>query len=559
MLEAGRTPETGVFLTAALFAVLLASVPVIYLVRWRQHARPETAGLAFLTGSAIVLLAIYLYWVSWYVFFPADFLIWTEGDFVNDILKIATRYPIYSPQINNNSFFYVPGAQFLTGLLAGIVGESGSIPALRVIQVVYTAGAAFMAVLCCRQILRLAWPEHQPRNAALWHGFWYAVLFLIATNSITNPFTHNLHGDALAQLAALIGYYLMLRYCETKSLRTLIGMALFAPCGFLIRQSLLAWGGFFAVFLAIWDRRWVRVSGFVLLWLGALGIVLGACYALWSRPFFYWTFYVLGRHGVSPLRAFQHALVAWPYFAIGLLGGAGVLRPGGPPQTRALTGAWFLWLCILATETYTSGIAWMSNHMGPGSLIAGVWFLAGLAMVWESANQTWLRSAALTAAVAAFFSGLAVVRIPMQAIPDDAYRYVRDIERQFRGIAPEKVLLDAGSWVYMKDRIVMGDRAPGIGERGFTETGDFSGILERIGQKRYAKILVRGLHDRDFVYDYYLWPKPSGIRQALLDNYRETATIPPVEESPYARRWAEDPYYFGAVSVLEPKPDRQGN
>ena len=128
----------------------------------------------------------------------------------------------------------------------------------------------------------------------------------------------------------------------------------------------------------------------------------------------------------------------------------------------------------------------------------------------------------------------------------------------FAYVTDNYVLLDAGSWIYLKSGVVMGDRAPSIGERGFRATGDFSGILTRIAQKRYAKILVRGFHDIDFVYDYYMWPKPSGIRQALLDNYRETGRIPAVADYPYSKNWAEDPYYFGKISILEPKTDSQG-
>ena len=54
------------------------------------------------------------------------------------------------------AFTYVPGPQLLTYLLAWLSGQGISIAAFRVIQVIYTAVAAFMATLCCRQILRLA-------------------------------------------------------------------------------------------------------------------------------------------------------------------------------------------------------------------------------------------------------------------------------------------------------------------------------------------------------------------------------------------------------------------
>jgi hypothetical protein len=198
--------------------------------------------------------------------------------------------------------------------------------------------------------------------------------------------------------------------------------------------------------------------------------------------------------------------------------------------------------------------------MGPGSLLAGVWFLAGLTSVWDLATgsrtrgaQDWIRAGSLTAAVALVFSGWGVVRIPLPSISEDAYRYVRDIEKEFQGQPASQILLDAGTWVYWKQRVIMGDRSPGIGERGSAGTGDFSGILSRLAAKRYSKILVRDYHAPDFAYEYYLWPKPSGIRQAMLDNYREVGRIRAAEGPPAVKNWAEDPYFFGEIAILEPK------
>jgi len=552
-------PERAVLEIAALFALILAAVPGGYLLRTRGNAQPGTAGLMFLGTTCVLLLAVYFFWVSWYVFFPADFLIWSEGDFVNDTLKASVGYPLYSKDINNDSFTYVPGAQLLTYLLAWLAGKSGSIAAYRAIQVIYTAAAAFLATLCCRRLLRLAWPASPALGSWLWNAFWYAALFLVATNSITNPFTHNLHGDALAQLATLAAYYLLLTYIDTRSRSVFAAMVLVAPVCLLIKQSLVIWGGWYGGFLAIWDRPKKRLAVFAAATVALCAAVVGLCYAIWGGPFFYWTFYVLGQHGVSPLRSFQHALDAWAYFAAGLLGGVAVLRGR---TSNALLGAWLIWLAVLAVETYTSGIAWMMNHMGPGCLIAGVWFLTGLASVWDAATglsttlppEVWLRAGALTAAVALMFSGMGLVRIPVRPISDDAYRYIHEIEKEFQGQAAKNILLDAGTWVYLKDRVIMGDRAPSIGERGYSETGDFSGILARIGAKRYSKILVRGLHHPDFVYDHYSWPKSSGIREALLNNYKETGRIRAVAAPAVAvKNGAHDPYYFGPITILEPR------
>jgi hypothetical protein len=96
----------------------------------------------------------------------------------------------------------------------------------------------------------------------------------------------------------------------------------------------------------------------------------------------------------------------------------------------------------------------------------------------------------------------------------------------------------------------MRDRAPCIGERGYSQTGDFSGILERIEGRQYAKILVRRLHSPDFWYDHFLWPQPSGIRRKLLEHYEEVERIPAGWQT---QPTETPPYLFDEISVLAPK------
>jgi hypothetical protein len=563
VLQAGRPAERAVQLTGALLVGILGALAAGYFLRVKETARPSEAGIICLSGVAFVLVAVYFFWVASYVFYPGDFLIWSEGDFVNDILKFSVGYPIYSAPANNDSYTYVPGAQLLTYFLAWVVGKANSIAAYRVIQVCYTALAAFMATLSCRRLLRMTWPGLRALDSWVWNSFWYATLLLAATNLITNKFTHNLHGDALAQLATVTAFYLLLRYIETGSTRVLIAMALVVPAGYMVKQSVVIWGGCYCVFLAVWGRQWKRTLSFA----ASVGLLCGAtlamCYALWGAPFFHWTYYVLKEHAVNPLRSFQHAMDAWAYYAAGLLGGIAVLRGR---SKSPLVGAWLASLVVLTAETYTSGFAWMLNHMGPGSLLATVWFLAGLTSVWESvtdakeapAAENWLRAGVLTAAVMLLFNGMGLIRIPLQPLTPDTIRYAHDIERQFQNLPASRVLVDIGTWVYLKDRVVMRDRGPVIGEVGCSLTGDYSGTLARIGAKRYSKILVRGYNSYDFVYDYFLWSKSSGIRKALQENYRETGKIPAAQGNTFLKDWAQDPYYFGEISILEPKLERTG-
>ena len=559
IVQRGRSAEGAVMLTGLMISSLLIAVPGIYLLRHGRNARPGVAGLTFLGACAVCLLGIYLYWVSSYVFFPADALIWAEGDFVNDILKFSVGYPLYSPQVNNDSLNYVPGAQLLTYFLAYVTGHAGSIPAYRVIQLCFAAAAAFIAALCTRRILKLAFPQSRDGQSYLWNVFCYATLFLVATNSITNRFAHNLHADSLAEVANLAAFYLLLRYIESRSATILALMSALVAVGFFVRQNVLMWAGCYAAFLFLWQRDWKRLALFLAGTAAIFGSAVAACYALWGQPFFYWVFYMLLHHAMSPLRSFQHGLEGWVYFAALLLGGAAVLRGR---NSRPLLLVWLLSLFTLLAETYTSGWAWMLNHMGPGSLIAVSWFLAGLVSVWNSATEGaaeiglehWVRTAAIVGTVTLMFSGLGVIRIPLLPLPPDANRYVHDIEKQFDRAPAKQILLDLGSWVYWKDRAVVGDRATSFGDRGYTGEGDFSGILNRIATKHYSLILLHGYHSFDFVYDYFLFPKPTGIRKALQDNYRETGKIRAVEDNPYMKDWAEDPYYFGEITILEPKP-----
>jgi hypothetical protein len=196
--------------------------------------------------------------------------------------------------------------------------------------------------------------------------------------------------------------------------------------------------------------------------------------------------------------------------------------------------------------------------------MAGVWFLAGLASVWNGAEKSrkpadlagWISAGAVTAAVALMFSGMGLVRIPMRPVSDDAYRYVREIEKEFQGQPANKILLDGGTWVYARDRVIMGDRVAAVNMLADSSSDvAFSAFLTRIAAKRYSKILVRNLHGPDFRYENSHWPKPGAIRKALLDNYRETGHIRAAIGPSGIIKWTDDPYQFGEIAILEPKID----
>ncbi|MCS6953516.1 MAG: hypothetical protein NZM33_11750 [Bryobacteraceae bacterium] len=396
------------------------------------------------------------------------------------------------------------------------------------------------------------------RQGSLWGLLGFPVLFLAGTNALTNPFTHNLHNDALALATCALGYWVLLRYADSRGWLWLGAMVVLPAVGFVVKQSLLVWLALFGLHLAIFDRprSWRRVV-FVVVGGGALvAAVVAAGYWLWGEPFRYWIFTVLAGSGVSVLRSFRHLITVWPYVAVGLVAGWGLLRGEGASR---LAGPWLVWLLLTLTEVFSSGIAWMTNHIGPGSLLAACWLLALLHRVWASLigrartaarGRAWFRAAVVVAALLLLFGGLGFIRVPLPAIPQEAYRYVAEIEQQFAAGSPATTLLDVGSWVYLPHGIVMKDRGPCMGDRGYGGTGDFGGILERLHKRYYRKILIRRLHSPDFWYDHYLWPNSSGIRKALLSNYREVGKIAPgwpvTPDSPA-------PYLLDEISILVPK------
>jgi hypothetical protein len=550
-------PARAVTLVCALFA-LVAPLPALgYFALRRGEATVQTGARIALITMATLIAGITLYVLGTEVFFPGDFLVWSESDFVNDILKLRIGYPIYSAQANNESFFYPPGAQALTYLLSALAGHPASVVAYRLIQIAFTVGAALLATACVRELLRMTSPPGTERHDAPWLALSVPVLFLAATNSLTNAYVQNLHNDSLAQLVCVIAFWLLLRYARTRSLLTLGVLALIPCFGFFVKQSLLIWAPLTGMFLLLFDRprSFVRVIAYSAAALAGVALLLGAGRLLWGDSFGYWFFHVLKAHAISPLRSVQHVIDAWVYFALVIVGGLVLLTRG---QDRRVLGVWLVALLLLTTEAYTSGAAWMLNHMGPGSLLAATWFMAAAGAYWSD-GALWSRGrpaffdygrAALVVAVALLvLIGMSTVRIPLPSVSPDAYRYVAEIEREFQGEDPKRVLLDVGTWVYLPGQVIMRDRSPTIGERGYSASGDFAPMIDRLQKKQYAKILVREPFARDSWYEHADWPVPSGIAAALRENYHEVRTIPAVSS---ALGQSTGRYTFRAISVLVP-------
>jgi hypothetical protein len=255
--------------------------------------------------------------------------------------------------------------------------------------------------------------------------------------------------------------------------------------------------------------------------------------------------------------------------ALGVAGACLLLRGD---NIRKLGPVWIAWLVLLLSEALISGINWGAlHHFGPGVVIGAIWLFTALPHFWPVANTppdsdvstlvyNKMRPLTAIAAILTILVALHVVpsgdkyeyRYWKRQSLQDVYRYISDIEQEFKGIPADKVLLDIGNWIYLRHSVLAKDRAISLADQapgGIYE--NFDVMVSRIRKKAYAKILVRDLHSPFFVYDWFLWERPSGVRKALMEYYTEVRMIPEVKGDtfPEIRLMQARP-----VSVLVPKP-----
>jgi len=253
-------PERAVTSLAAAYLLLLFVPCGIYLAYRGARAEARRAALVFVLTALLLMCGIWLYATWPAIVFPADILIWSESDFVNDVIKFRSGYPLYTDPRNNESFVYPPGSQLLTYGLAWLLGKPLSIPAYRSIQLFYVLLAVGVALACQHRIARMA-AHRSGEESYLWPALAAPFLLLAATNPLTNAFTVNLHNDALALLVSSLGCYISLGYAETRRRRFLVAMILLPAAGFAVKQSLLVWLPLFLVQVAGFDspRSWRRI------------------------------------------------------------------------------------------------------------------------------------------------------------------------------------------------------------------------------------------------------------------------------------------------------------
>jgi hypothetical protein len=208
---------------------------------------------------------------------------------------------------------------------------------------------------------------------------------------------------------------------------------------------------------------------------------------------------------------------------------------------------------------YTSGVSWHANHLGPGVFLATGWMLAALARAWPalvaagSRGLRVARGAAVAATMVLVVGGLGLIRDPRNPVPGDFGRYVRDIEREFEGLDPRRVLLDTGSWIYLRHGVVMKDRSAAVSVHVGMNQPDIDrerlhATIARMEARAYDKILARQIDTDLSWYDFQ--DRGSGVKEAMLRNYRIVRRIPAVRG--VSTWWPV--HLVSEVVVLEPDP-----
>lgn len=540
--------------------------------------RPSLVALAACTLLAIGLLIAFGIYARPLIELPADLLMFSETAFVENMIKLNTDQPLYTPPEDSNSIVYNPGAYLVTHLLASLTGLTHSVPGLRVIQLLYALLAALIATRCARVLRAYAFPEAPTYHPAIWVVFTAVTMMLLATAPHVNRYTFSLHVDALALLASMACFWSLVSYYRHESRASILAMVVTPTLAFLAKQSLVTWLPLLVLGVLLRGRTHIRTGVIVAIAGGLLvAVATFVCYQVWGEAYGFWVFTVLSARttialgpaaqSISVARSLDHLLRAWPDITIGIAGLWYLMKSHDP--LRRIAPLAVVWALLLASEAYSSSSGWGAlYHFGPGVMVGAAFVFAGLPILWyaqqepsrEAAWSAWGRALARCCMALAIFSVWNVVPTgnadhPRYGKkferPTDVYRYITAVEREFEGLPPEKVLLGVGSWRYLAADVLQKDRAVSMADQppgGIYE--NFNVTLERLRRQAYDKILLQDFHTAYFLYDWGSWERSPGFRTTLLAYYDEVATIPPAHGSPYIGR---DIQMVGPVSVFVPK------
>jgi hypothetical protein len=525
---------SAIFSLAALVGTIVVALCI--LPKPEDDSRMQEAmPISILAAIGTVMALTTAYQLVNYIRLPADLISFAESPFVNDILKLRQGVPIYTSPGNNNSYVYTPGTQILTYFISLGFGNGDSIPFYRAVQFSYVILACIVATSLSDLLARKFLSAVEYRHRLLWMAVWLPMFFLFATEPRVNKYTHSLHNDGLALLLGISAFWLIIKHSMSPRPWILALMTVLPAAGFMVKQSQVAWGGIFFIYLLASENvSWRQLLCYSICSAMLVAATIGVCYLLWADPFLFWTFAALGNKSVSILRSVLHLLQAGMYAIMGLLGGWVLVLRGGSRTSKAL---WICWLLIFGIEVYTSGFAWHANHLGPGIMIGACWFFAAIVRLWPVAEQSQSRwdymtkAASAVTAIVLLLGGLSLVRIPRNPVPSDFFRYIDDIEKEFVGFSAEKVLMDTGNWIYLREKVLMKDRSESValwlGKNQEISHALLAETIKRIQEKTYDKILARQLDTDQSWYDFQ--DRGSGVKAAILENYHPIGRVPAVK------------------------------
>jgi hypothetical protein len=162
----------------------------------------------------------------------------------------------------------------------------------------------------------------------------------------------------------------------------------------------------------------------------------------------------------------------------------------------------------------------------------------------------------MVAAVVLGFSGMGLVRDLRNPIPQDFARYVAAIDEEFKEAPAERILMDFGSWPYLKDNVLMRDRGPSVAlhvgaNQPTINHAALRETISRIEHRVYDKILVRELDTDRSAYDF--GNRGSGVKAAILKRYHVVRRIPAVRG--IEQWWPKEMIAEVLVLVPNPKPE----
>lgn len=558
LLLSGRLhgPQRNLVPQAIFGGGIALAILVGYVLRFHSDAfRPAPAriGIAAISVLALALCGLHLVRNRALLTLPYDLGGWSESFFMTDISKWRSGTPLYTSPDDSNSGAYTPGAPAVSYFLASMLNRAASIRTYRFLLQLYLVFAALFAGAAAWNLLRISDPERFPRVTRLWLPFFVLASFLVATNPQTNAFNIYLHNDPLSVLLATFAFWVLTQFALTQQTRWLPLMAVLPAAGFLVKQYLAVLAAVILAYLWIDGRSPLRrVIIFAAVTFAILGAAVAAGFFIWGDAYRYWVFEIMGGHVVSFVKLNERfADAAWNIL-LGLFGGLFLLR--GERFSR-LIPLWIGWLVMLLGGLYTTGVTFFPTHLGPASMVGGCFALVALATLWPSSDDAgsasavqWLQTAAGCGAVLLVFAGMGFMRSERLTVNPDLQRYVREIGREFEGLPADRVLIDMGEWIYMRQNVVAKDRMAMLN----THRTPHYGLIDRIRRKEYIRILVHLLRNGEYSYEL---GGERNIQKELLIHYRVVRRIPGIRGM---ENWR---YYYMSMSdivVLEPLPQAAG-